>query len=591
MTVLPTTLSAFFWRCVRQQPVSFAVYQCAALAWGLDQTLWPIYFKYLVDGLNGYKGDPAGVFHALGWLLWLGLALMLVIDVMFRIMGFTGVRLWSRLDASVHRAMFEYTQLHSARYFSDHFAGSLANKIADMSQNVVGALQIIIVVLPPVFLGLFIALGMMARVHPFFALLLVAWFVVHFAVSIIASQGIARRSEVHSEARSVLQGKVIDSLSNFMNVAMFARIPFERRYVEGFREEERKANRANLMYTEKSRVLLSINGMVAYGAMGWLILRQWQIGGITMGDVVFLLSATWNVQTIVWQMGMQWLPNLYRNLGICRQALSIIRVPHEVVDAPDAGALNVAKGEITFDRVSFHYRKGRDIFSDKSLTLAGGKRVGLVGFSGSGKTTFVHLVLRLFDVERGGILIDGQDIKQITQDSLRSQIAMIPQDTTLFHRTLMENIRYGRPDASDEEVIEASRRAHCHEFIMQLEEGYQALVGERGIKLSGGQRQRIAIARAMLKDAPILILDEATSSLDSVTERTIKESLAQLMHGRTTIVIAHRLSTLADMDRILVFDAGRIIEDGTHTELLARGGHYAKMWNMQAGGFLPEEEG
>lgn len=211
-----------------------------------------------------------------------------------------------------------------------------------------------------------------------------------------------------------------------------------------------------------------------------------------------------------------------------------------------------------------------------------------MGFSGSGKSTFVNLILRFYDLEGGRILIDGQDIAQVTQDSLHSQIAMIPQDTSLFHRTLMENIRYGRLDATDEEVLQASQKAHCHEFIAQLYEGYDALVGERGVKLSGGQRQRIAIARAILKNARIVILDEATSSLDSLTEKYIQESLRQLMAGRTTIVIAHRLSTLRDMDRILVFHEGQVIEDGAHEELLRNGGHYAKLWDMQAGGFLPD---
>jgi len=252
--------------------------------------------------------------------------------------------------------------------------------------------------------------------------------------------------------------------------------------------------------------------------------------------------------------------------------------------------LVVKKGTIEFENVSFRYHKGRDIFLDKSLTIKGGEKVGLVGFSGSGKTTFVNLILRFFDVDEGRILIDGQNIADATQDSLRAQIAMIPQDTSLFHRTLMENIRYGKLDATDEEVIDASKRGHCHEFIMQLEEGYESLVGERGIKLSGGQRQRITVARAILKNAPILILDEATSALDSITEKYIKESLADLMRGRTTIVIAHRLSTLADMDRILVFKDGHVIEDGNHSALITLDGHYAKLWNMQAGGFLPEEE-
>jgi ATP-binding cassette subfamily B protein len=238
--------------------------------------------------------------------------------------------------------------------------------------------------------------------------------------------------------------------------------------------------------------------------------------------------------------------------------------------------------------VSFRYQRNRQLFKNKSLAIAAGQKVGLVGVSGSGKTSFVNLILRTYEVEQGRILIDGQDIARVTQESLHQAIAMIPQDTSLFHRSLMENIRYGKLDASDAQVMAAARQANCDEFIDKLPQGYAAMVGERGVKLSGGQRQRIAIARAILKDAPILILDEATSALDSVTERTIQDTLQSLMQGRTTIVIAHRLSTLAQMDRILVFGGGTIIEDGTHEGLLAAGGEYARMWRMQASGFLPE---
>jgi ATP-binding cassette subfamily B protein len=290
---------------------------------------------------------------------------------------------------------------------------------------------------------------------------------------------------------------------------------------------------------------------------------------------------------MVWFISYQ-MTVFVRESGTINEALTLINAMHDVVDAPDAQQLQINKGEIRFDQVTFKYQKRNLVFEDISVTLEPGKKVGLVGFSGAGKSTFVNLILRYYDITSGHILIDDQDIAKVTQNSLREHIAMIPQEPSLFHRTLMENIRYGRLDASDEEVIAASKLAHCHEFIEKLPEAYHSLVGERGVKLSGGQRQRIAIARAMLKNAPILILDEATSSLDSVTEKVIQESLTELMKGRTTIVIAHRLSTLADMDRILVFQHGKIIEDGTREELLRAQGYFAKLWDMQMDGFLPE---
>jgi ATP-binding cassette subfamily B protein len=257
--------------------------------------------------------------------------------------------------------------------------------------------------------------------------------------------------------------------------------------------------------------------------------------------------------------------------------------------------LRVTKGKITFSKVRFNYKNTKPLFRRKSVIIEPGQKIGLVGYSGSGKTTFVSLILRLYDVTSGQILIDGQDIRDVTQDSLRCHISLIPQEPSLFHRTVMENIRYGRLEASDEEVIEAAKKAYAHEFIMQLPEAYDSLVGERGIKLSGGQRQRIAIARAILKNAPILMLDEATSQLDSVTEIEIQKSLWVLMQNKTTLVVAHRLSTLLQMDRILVFDQGKIVEDGTHAELLAENGLYKGLWDAQVGGFLQdkkeEEEG
>jgi ATP-binding cassette subfamily B protein len=277
-----------------------------------------------------------------------------------------------------------------------------------------------------------------------------------------------------------------------------------------------------------------------------------------------------------------------RELGMIESALTLVKKGHDITDKPGARPIVIKHGEIACKDVTFGYQKTRPVFKNLNLTLEAGKKVGLVGFSGSGKSTFVNLILRFYDLQSGSIAIDGINIADVTQNSLRSQIAMIPQDPALFHRTLIENIRYGRLDATNEEVITAAQLAHCHEFIGKLDKGYESLVGERGIKLSGGQRQRIAIARAILKNAPILILDEATSSLDSVTEKLIQESLQLLMQGRTTIVVAHRLSTLNDMDRILVFHKGKVLEDGTKEELLAMDGHFAMLWNMQTDGFLPE---
>jgi ATP-binding cassette subfamily B protein len=312
-----------------------------------------------------------------------------------------------------------------------------------------------------------------------------------------------------------------------------------------------------------------------------------QQGVITVGDFALVLSINVAVVQFLWQLAKQF-SDFSKYVGKITQALRISTAPIDIKDMPHAEALKVSEAAIVFQNVNFQYNLESPLFKNLSVTIQPGQRVGLVGYSGSGKSTFANLIMRLFDVSSGNILIDDQNIREVTQGSLRQAIGIIPQDLSLFHRSLMDNIRFGRSEATDREVIQAAKAAHAHEFIKALPDGYQALVGERGVKLSGGQRQRIAIARAILKDAPILILDEATSQLDSVTESFIQDGLWQLMQNKTTLVIAHRLSTLLHMDRILVFDRGKIVEDGTHKHLLKQKGIYATLWNAQVGGFLPE---
>jgi len=318
------------------------------------------------------------------------------------------------------------------------------------------------------------------------------------------------------------------------------------------------------------------------------MLYKWKQGDLTPGEVVFIFNTTWNVTMMTWYAGLE-LPNLFKEIGVCQQALSIIQVGHEITDQSNASSIHIQEGEIVFKDVTFRYYHESELFENKNIVIKAHEKVGLVGFSGSGKTTFINLILRNYNIQKGHIFIDGQDISKVKQESLRDQISMIPQEPVLFHRTLMENIRYGRLDATDEEVIEAAKKAGCHEFIFQFPNDYHTYVGERGAKLSGGQRQRIAIARAILKKAPILILDEATSALDSVTEKNIQKGLDMTILEQTVIVIAHRLSTLSGMDRILVFHEGKIVEDGNHKELIMKNGHYTRLWNMQVGGFIPDK--
>jgi ATP-binding cassette subfamily B protein len=438
-------------------------------------------------------------------------------------------------------------------------------------------------------IGLCIAIMTMLLVHPIFALILFVWALSFMLIALCFFRPIHDLSNIFATSKTTLVGKMVDSISNITNVRLFSKDRYENELIQAATLDTITRDRTMQWAIIKMRAFWDVSIIVLIGVNIYVLLTMYSKNQVSVGDFSFIISLSISIFYNLWFLASQFV-SFAEELGKCKQALSIITVPQEIVDEPSAKPLVVTQGHIEFDQVSFHYDDGAHLFKNKNIVIEAGQKVGLVGFSGSGKSTFVNLILRLFDVESGKITIDYQNINAVTQASLREHIAMIPQDISLFHRTLMDNIRYGKVDASDAEVIEASKKAHCHEFITQLTEGYRSLVGERGIKLSGGQRQRIAIARAMLKNAPILILDEATSALDSVTEKHIQEALHGLMTGRTTIVIAHRLSTLSEMDRILVFDNGQIIEDGTHQNLIQLSGHYARMWKMQAGGFLPSEQ-
>lgn len=589
MSNLPKNLFPFLWHFIKEQWPWLLAAQIFALSWSIDHTLWPYVIMLLVDTITNYTGSKAEMWTVLATPIWMGASLWLGVELANRFSGFIMAYRVPKFEASIRMEMFDYVQRHSYSYFNDHFAGNIANKIADMPRSANYVIEQVMRLFIPVLVAFGISITLFAKLHPMFAYILVAWFVVHIGICLLFSKKCEEYADIHAESRSTVSGAIVDSLTNHLNGKLFSRYRLERRHIQESQQEEIRKHTRSLLYMEKIKIALGAVCFLGPGvAINWLMLYEWQHDRLTAGEVIFIFNTMWNITMMAWLTGLE-LPGFIREIGVCRQALSIVQHQHDVVDVPDAKALQVNSGEIAFDKVSFGYSiKHKPIFQDKTLAIKAGEKVGLVGFSGSGKTTFVHLILRYFDVQKGRILIDGQDISCVMQTSLRSKIAMIPQDTSLYHRSLMENIRCGRPEATDEEVILAAIQAHCHEFIEKLPLGYTTLVGERGIKLSGGQRQRIAIARAILKDAPILILDEATSALDSMTETLIQESLSSLMQGRTTIVIAHRLSTLRNMDRILVFKDGKIIEEGSHEDLISTEGHYSSMWQLQAGGFLPD---
>lgn len=588
MKSIPTTLPKFLWYFARRYKLCLLGFVFVAIFWASNLSLTPYAMKLIIDRVS-HSENTESLFSAVLWPALLYVALGFSIGLVFRFYDWLLIKTFPEMKIKIIEEMFDYVEKHSYSYFQHNFAGSLGNKINDMARSSATVISNLIDHFLARALSLVIGSITMFLVHPYFACVLIVWSTIFISASIILSKKAQKYSEIFSDARSTVVGKIVDSIGNILNVKLFAREAYENRYLRKFLEDGASKDRKGMWYLLKVKAFYAVSITFLSAAMMWLLIYERSRNTITVGDFALILTLNMFLIEEVFFLANQLVP-FSEEVGTCKQALSIISPKHEIVDAPNAKSLMISKGEIVFDRVHFQYKKGQSVFADKSIIIHPGERVGLVGFSGSGKSTFVNLILRFFDVDSGKILIDGQDIKIVTQESLRSQIAMIPQDPVLFHRSLIENIGYGRLNATEEEIVACSKKAHCHEFIEKLQDGYQSLVGERGVKLSGGQRQRIAIARAILKNAPILILDEATSSLDSVTENYIQESLALLMEGRTTIVIAHRLSTLFHMDRILVFSEGRVIEDGNHTDLLSLNGHYAKLWSMQAGGFIRDPQ-
>lgn len=587
-TQLPKKLGRFFWHFIKKQPWAFTVFFIAPISVVLENNAIPYSLKMIVDALGTHSQDQ-NIFAVVAPALFLGGGAWISLLLILRLQDWWQAYVIPKFLADVRMSVFEYLNKQSYHYFSNQMAGTLANKLNDLPRALDSIFMIITWYGISAMASIVVALIIMWTINYWFAVVLLSWIVVQLIISYKLSKKIDKYSKENAEDKSELSGKIVDSLSNANAIKLFSRARNELAYVSLSQNKEVQSNKRLTIYMNIFRLSLDIPVTVMLVIMIYMLLTFWQRGLITTGDLVFIFNVSFAIMTQIWYL-CHAMAELFREVGIARQAIELLSVPIDVVDVPDAKPLQVTAGKIEFENVTFHYNKGKKVFENKSVIIEPKQRVGLVGFSGSGKTTFIHLILRFFNVESGRILIDGQDISQVTQDSLRSAISMIPQDTSLFHRTLMENIRYGKPAATNEEVINASKKACCDQFVSLLPEGYDTLVGERGTKLSGGQRQRIAIARAILKNSELVILDEATSQLDSLTEEAIHNSLWELMESKTTIVIAHRLSTLLNMDRILVFAEGKIVEDGTHLELVEKNGLYKSMWDAQIGGFLPESD-
>jgi len=589
----PENIVGFFWHYCRQiWGTLVVVVLVGSLAALIEVTLFT-FLGRIVDMARAAE-TPAAFFseHGTTLLIMAAFAILLRPFTFFAHMTVINQSLIPSFTNLIRWQAHRYLLRQSPSFFQDDFAGRIANRV----MNTGGALRQTIVDLTDslwfVTIYAVSTLVVLFSADPRLMAPLLVWFFGYGMLLAYFVPKVKHRSMLNSDARSLLAGRIVDSYVNIQTVKLFARTEREDEYAaEALGDQTVKFRRQMRLLTVMEGILWTMNGVMIAATVG-LALWLWSQQIITLGAIAVAAGLVIQINNMSgWVMSV--VTNVFENIGQVQEGIKSISNPLRLTDAPGARPLTVTRGEIRYEDVTFHYGQEGGLLQNLSLTIQPGEKVGLVGRSGAGKSTLVNLLLRFHDLEGGRILVDGQDIADVTQESLRAQIGMVTQDTSLLHRSVMENIRYGKPDASDEEVFEAARKAHAHHFIPDLRDwkgrkGYGAHVGERGVKLSGGQRQRIAIARVLLKDAPILVLDEATSALDSEAEAAIQEQLYNLMQGKTVIAIAHRLSTIAMLDRLVVMDQGRIVEQGTHDELVRAGGIYASLWARQSGGFLFE---
>ena len=582
----PSSIKLFFHFLSYQKARVIGYVSICVLA-GVIPSVDSILLQKIIDLIESSSSQEiAGVsssmlFWAITYALWWeGL------NITWRVYDYLFLTTFPLIKAKIIDELYNYTQHHSHKFFQTNLAGHITNRITEGARSFEMVCATLFEKILRKIAVIIFALATLYSVHQTFATIFLTWLAVFMGISLYFSRTINKYSRAYATNKANVAGKIVDAIANINAIRIFTSHRFERRYLEHNLNTMIKSDQAMQWFMFKLRYVLGTSCTIMIFTMLYYLFRLRTSSVISIGDCVLIVTLCLAVVDDIWDLTQE-IGDMFEELGTFNQSITLI-IPHEIVDAKNAKELIVSEGVIEFRKVTFHYQHNDNIFSDKSVIISGKQKVGLVGYSGSGKSTFVSLITRLYEIESGKILIDGQDISKVNQNSLRENISIIPQEPILFHRTIMENIRYGKKNATDEEVIEAAKLAHIHEFITELPEAYNTLCGERGNNLSGGQRQRVVIARAILKNAPILILDEATSSLDTNTETLIQESLKYLMQNKTVLVIAHRLSTLLNMDRILVFDKGAIIEDGSHEDLLKNSKLYKKLWRSQIKGLIAE---
>jgi ATP-binding cassette subfamily B multidrug efflux pump len=586
----PAGLFSFAWHYVKDASPWLAVITVMGALIAIGEVMLFSFMGQLVDMLAASSPETFWTEH--GERL-IGMALLVVVGLPLAV-AFNSFVLYQALMSNVPMSsrwrMHRYLLGQSMTFFANEFAGRIATKVMQTALSVREAVIKTLDVMVFVIVYFIAMLATLAVADWRLVIPLAVWLAIYTGLLTWFIPRLGAISEAQADARSVMTGRIVDSYTNIAAVKLFAHSGREEAYARESMKDFMGTAYGQFRLVTQFQSLTYLNNSLVVFSIAAMSVWLWQTGAITIGAIAIGVALSLRLngmsQWIMWEVS-----GLFENIGVVHDGAQMLTKTQDVVDRPGAPALRVAKGGIVFEGLRFHYGKQGGLIEDLTLRIAPGEKVGLVGRSGAGKSTLVNLLLRFYDVEGGRVLIDGQDIAAVTQDSLRAHIGMVTQDTSLLHRSIRDNIAYGKPDATDADIHEAARRANALPFIEALEDqkgrtGFSAHVGERGVKLSGGQRQRIAIARIFLKDAPILVLDEATSALDSEVEAAIQEHLFDLMAGKTVISIAHRLSTIAAMDRLVVLDGGRIVEEGTHAALLARGGLYAELWARQSGGFL-----
>ncbi len=589
----PKGLVAFCWHYTKPAAPWLLLLGLCSMLIAVGEVLLYQFLGNIVDWLS--VADRATFLETeKGRLIWMAALLLIGLPVVGFIHTLTMHQVLAGNFPMIARwQMHRFLLRHSMTFFANEFAGRVSTKVMQTSLAVREAVMKIIDVFVYAISFFVSMLALVFAADWRLVAPLIIWIVVYTLILTFFVPRLRRLSSEQADARSMMTGRIVDSYTNIATVKLFSHAGREEAYAKDGMNAFLDTVHRQMRQITLLNVFVDINNAIVLFAISGLSIWFWLGGTVSVGAIAVAIGLAMRIngmsQWIMWEVSA-----LFENIGTVYDGMGMMTKPHDIVDAGGAKPLAAPKGEIVYDHVRFHYGKDKGVIEDFSLTIKAGEKVGLVGRSGAGKTTLMNLLLRFYDLEKGHIVIDGQDISAVSQDSLRALIGVVTQDTSLLHRSIRDNIAYGRPEASDAEVLEAARRANATEFIeglvdMQGRKGLDAQVGERGVKLSGGQRQRIAIARVFLKNAPILVLDEATSALDSEVEAAIQESLFSLMEGKTVIAIAHRLSTLTQMDRLVVLDKGRIIETGTHGELVAEGGVYADLWNRQSGGFLADQ--